>query len=145
MNYIQRSDEVANQYKVWVNNLRDAMFDTSLIFKTKGLKPPPPISGKSKGMGSNKALKSSKIMVRTKRALFDALNLTVIDEGETETEDALTQTELDLKEFNQLPDDQKEKYVINRITKSTFESWSQEIDANYEDFVHNKISPGMSQ
>ena len=119
------------------------MFDTSLIFASKGL--PPPSSKNLLSKSSKKQNKmTGKIMVRTKKALFDALNLTVIDEGETETEDALTQTELDLKEFNSLPEGQKEKYVVNRITKTTFESWENEIDQNYEDFVHNKISPTMS-
>ena len=43
-------------------------------------------------------------------------------EGETETEE-LTRQEIDLKEFQTLPDEQKQKYIVNRITKNTFEAW----------------------
>ena len=93
------------------------MFDTNLIFKTKGLNKPS--SSFKKAFNSN-VHKTGKLLV--KQPLFDALNLSIIDEGETETEE-LTRQEIDLKEFQTLPDEQKQKYIVNRITKNTFEAW----------------------
>ena len=57
MSYKKRTFEITESYKAWVSNLETAMFDTSLIFKTKGLPPPKNKLGGKTG-GTNRALKN---------------------------------------------------------------------------------------